>query len=89
MAAGDQTLAEAQKTLDTLLQFDRQVQESREQALRALSSVQEILAMVELAESQTQQAGLALQGADRDAAVARDGAAEAEALAAEVSPTAL
>ncbi|XP_043231746.1 laminin subunit gamma-1-like [Amphibalanus amphitrite] len=83
VAAGEQTLAEAQKTLETLLRFDRQVQESRELAQAALSRVSDILAMVELAESQTRQAGLALQGADRDAAVARDGAGEAEGLAEE------
>ena len=85
VAVGDKTLAEARKTLDTLLTFDRHVQESREEAEYALRTVEEITRMVQTAEWQTQDARLALQGANRNASDARDIAIEAETVAEEVS----
>jgi len=86
---GEATLYEARKTLETLLRFDRQVQESRDLATAALRQVDEILRMVTEAERKTQQARAALQAAERNVADARDDAAEAQAVAEEARQNAV
>lgn len=65
--AGEQTLREANNTLQTLLEFDRLVSENKDKANEALAKVPEIEAMIKEALDTTQQARDALQGADHDA----------------------
>ncbi|XP_037079278.1 laminin subunit gamma-1-like [Pollicipes pollicipes] len=81
VVAGEKTLEEARKTLETLQGFDRQVQESRELASEALREVDQIAEQIAEAERKTADAREALQGAESNAEFARDMAAEAEAMA--------
>lgn len=83
VVAGEKTLEEARRTLDTLQGFDRQVQESRAEATEALTQVGEIMAQIEEAERKTRDAREALQGAESNAEDARDIAATAETMAAQ------
>ena len=83
--SGENTLGDAQKTLDTLKEFDRVVQESRSKAEDALSKVGDIKRLIDEAESKTREAENALQGALQDASEARDVAIEAQKLAEKTS----
>ncbi|XP_063244920.1 laminin subunit gamma-1 isoform X2 [Bacillus rossius redtenbacheri] len=75
---GSRTLADAQLTLDTLQEFDKQVQDSKGAANEALKDVPEIKRLIAEAENKTRVAEAALQGAVANAQFARDKAQEAE-----------
>ncbi|XP_066981652.1 laminin subunit gamma-1 isoform X2 [Macrobrachium rosenbergii] len=81
----EKILAEAKDTLTVFEGFDKQVQESREEAQEALSKVEEIEKMIEEAEARTKEAEDALMGAESDAKDARDTAVEAQGTAEEAS----
>lgn len=65
--SGEQTLREANETLQTLLEFDRLVSENKDAADEALKKVPEIQNMIEEAMRTTQQAREALRGAESEA----------------------
>merc|ERR1712071_637145 len=68
---GDKTLEEAQKTLEG---FDSTVQESKDKAVEALGQFGDIENLIAEAEGRTQEAKVALSGAEVDAVGARDAA---------------
>ncbi|WAR30636.1 LAMC1-like protein [Mya arenaria] len=78
---GEQTLREANETLQTLLGFNQVVQESRGKAEEALERVPEIEAHIREAEARTDEAREALSGAENDAEMALRIAQEAEEMA--------
>ncbi|KAH3798034.1 laminin subunit gamma-1-like [Dreissena polymorpha] len=78
---GEETLREANETLQTLLGFNQVVQDSRGKAEDALEKVPEIEANIREAEARTQEARDALSGAGSDAAEALRIAQEAEKMA--------
>ena len=84
VTAGDQTLEDARKTLETLQGFDRSVQESRDEAQKALQQVDAITQQIAEAERKTTDARDALQGAEANADDARDIATDAETMAVQV-----
>merc|ERR1712071_747629 len=61
---GDKTLEEAQKTLKTLEEFDSTVQESKDKAVEALGQFGDIENLIAEAEGRTQEAKVALSGAE-------------------------
>lgn len=83
--SGEATLGDARKTLDTLKEFDRVVQESRSKAEEALSKISDIKRLIDEASSKTRDAENALRGALQDASEARDVATEAQNLAEKTS----
>ncbi|KAI1289518.1 Laminin subunit gamma-1 [Halotydeus destructor] len=85
IAAGEATLSEAQKTLNTLLEFDRLVSESRAKAEEAVKKMAAIQEQIDTAQSKVTQAENALQGALQDAQEARDVALEAQKIAEKAS----
>ncbi|XP_069955581.1 laminin subunit gamma-1-like [Cherax quadricarinatus] len=81
----EKTLTEAKNTLTVLEGFDKQVQESRGEALNALVRVAEIEKLIGEAEARTLDAEEALVGAESDAKNARDIAKEAQKTASDAS----
>ncbi|XP_050698804.1 laminin subunit gamma-1-like isoform X2 [Eriocheir sinensis] len=81
----EKTLSEAKETLNILEGFDKQVQESYEEAQDALRRVDEIEELIREAEDRTQEAEEALTGAEADAKGARDIAKTAQDTANEAS----
>ncbi|KAG0713279.1 Laminin subunit gamma-1 [Chionoecetes opilio] len=81
----EHTLSEAKETLTILEGFDKQVQESREEAKDALGRVGEIEQLIREAEDRTDEAEAALTGAEEDAKSARDIAKDAQDTADEAS----
>ncbi|KAF2367040.1 Laminin IV [Trinorchestia longiramus] len=81
----DKTLEEAQNTLMTLEEFDKQVQSSKIAADDALGRIAEIERLIDTAETQTQEASNALSGAEADARHAKDIAKQAQDTAEEAS----
>lgn len=65
--SGEETLREANKTLQTLLEFDRLVEENKDAANDALAKVPEIEKMIDQAKKTSDQARAALQGAEFEA----------------------
>ncbi|KAK3862970.1 hypothetical protein Pcinc_031206 [Petrolisthes cinctipes] len=74
----EKILEEAKITLQTLEDFDRKVQDSREEAASAMTRVDEIERLIRDAVNHTRQAELALMGAETDAKNARDIALDAQ-----------
>lgn len=83
--AGDNTLEEAQRTLTTLMQFDSQVQESRDSASSAMQEVPDISQKLQEAENRTALASRSLSGANSSAVNSQTVAEEAQLLASQVN----
>lgn len=83
--AGESTLGDAKKTLETLRGFDRLVQESKSKAEEALKKVVDIRRLIDEAESKTEEAENALSGALDDANQAMHVAIEAQKIAEKAS----
>ncbi|KAJ8300900.1 hypothetical protein KUTeg_022419 [Tegillarca granosa] len=77
----EKTLLEANQTLQTLLDFDKQVQQSKDKADEALRKIPEIEGQIEDAEKKTGEAQASLSGAESDADMALKLAQQAQSTA--------
>ncbi|XP_029636725.1 laminin subunit gamma-1 [Octopus sinensis] len=82
---GEAILKEAQETLKTLKDFDRNVADNKKKAEKSLTKVGDIKKMIRQAEAKTAQSQTALLGAEDDAKEALDKAKEAQDMAGEAS----
>ncbi|XP_023243676.1 laminin subunit gamma-1-like isoform X1 [Centruroides sculpturatus] len=82
---GEDTLKDAQKTLETLKGFDKVVQDSKDKAEDSLKDIPFIRSLIKEAEDKTKEANDALGNAKQDAFEARDIAQQAQRIAEQAS----